>query len=64
MSSALLVAAALDAGTILALASLGLLINEKAGILNLGAEGMMLCSVLAGFAALGQSGRSLVHICR
>ena len=52
MSSALLVAAALDAGTILALASLGLLINEKAGILNLGAEGMMLCAAVARFASV------------
>ena len=60
MSSALLVAAALDAGTILALASLGLLINEKAGILNLGAEGMMLCSALAGFAAVVHTGSSVM----
>ena len=34
---ALLLAATLNAGTVLALASLGLLINEKAGVLNLGA---------------------------
>jgi ABC-type uncharacterized transport system permease subunit len=45
---ALLVAATLNAGTVLALASLGLLINEKVGIVNLGAEGMMLCAALAG----------------
>ena len=59
MSSALLVAAALDAGTILALASLGLLINEKAGILNLGAEGMMLCAALAGFVTVVHTGSTL-----
>ncbi|MDP4609538.1 MAG: ABC transporter permease [Burkholderiaceae bacterium] len=58
MNSALLIAAALDAGTILALASLGLLINEKAGILNLGAEGMMLCAALAGFATVVHTGSS------
>ena len=51
-SIALLFAASLNAGTVLAIASLGLLINEKAGIVNLGAEGMMLCAALAGFAAL------------
>ena len=34
---ALLWAATMNAGTVLALASLGLLINEKAGIVNLGA---------------------------
>ena len=59
MSSALLIAAALDAGTILALASLGLLINEKAGILNLGAEGMMLCAALAGFATVVHTGSAV-----
>ncbi len=53
---ALLIAASLNAGTVLAIASLGLLINEKAGIVNLGAEGMMLCSALAGFAAVVHTG--------
>jgi general nucleoside transport system permease protein len=48
--AALLIAAALAAGTPMALAGLGLLINERAGVLNLGAEGLMLVSALAGFA--------------
>ncbi len=47
---ALLVAATIASGTPLALAGLGLLLNEKAGILNLGAEGMMLVAAIAGFA--------------
>jgi general nucleoside transport system permease protein len=47
---ALLLAATLAAGTPLAVAGLGLLINEKAGVLNLGAEGMMLMAAVAGFA--------------
>lgn len=51
-SYALLLAATLNAGTVLALASLGLLINEKVGIVNLGAEGMMLCAAVAGFATV------------
>jgi len=55
-SYALLIAATLNAGTVLAIASLGLLINEKAGIVNLGAEGMMLCAALAGFAAVVHTG--------
>jgi ABC-type uncharacterized transport system permease subunit len=55
-SYALLLAATLNAGTVLALASLGLLINEKAGIVNLGAEGMMLCAALAGFATVVHTG--------
>ncbi|MDR0274397.1 MAG: ABC transporter permease [Burkholderiaceae bacterium] len=53
---ALLLAAALNAGTMLALAALGLLVNEKAGIVNLGAEGMMLCAALAGYAATVHTG--------
>ena len=47
---ALLLAATLNAGTVLAFAALGLLINERAGIVNLGAEGMMLVAAVAGFA--------------
>ena len=46
----LLLAATLNAGTVLAFAALGLLINEHAGIVNLGAEGMMLVAAIAGFA--------------
>ena len=55
-SYALLIAATLNAGTVLAIASLGLLINEKAGIVNLGAEGMMLCAAIAGFATVVHTG--------
>ena len=57
---ALLVAATLNAGTVLALAALGLLINEKAGIVNLGAEGMMLCAAIAGFATVVHTGSDLL----
>jgi ABC-type uncharacterized transport system permease subunit len=57
---ALLIAASLNAGTVLAIASLGLLINEKAGIVNLGAEGIMLCAALAGFAGVVHTGSGLV----
>ncbi len=58
-ANALLLAATLNAGTVLAIAALGLLINEKAGIVNLGAEGMMLCAALAGFAAVVHTGSDL-----
>jgi simple sugar transport system permease protein len=57
-STALLLAATLSAGTVLAIAALGLLINEKAGIVNLGAEGMMLCAALAGFVTVVHTGNS------
>jgi general nucleoside transport system permease protein len=55
-SYALLLAATLNAGTVLAIAALGLLINEKAGIVNLGAEGIMLCAAIAGFATVVHTG--------
>ncbi len=53
---ALLVAATLNSGTVLAFAALGLLINERAGIVNLGAEGMMLVAAVAGFATAVHTG--------
>ena len=59
-SYALLIAATLNAGTVLAIASLGLLINEKAGIVNLGAEGIMLCAALAGFATVVHTGSDIM----
>ena len=59
-SYALLFAATLNAGTVLAIAALGLLINEKAGIVNLGAEGMMLCAAIAGFATVVHTGSDVM----
>ena len=53
---ALLIAATLNAGTVLALAGLGLLINERSGIVNLGAEGLMLIAAIAGFATAVTTG--------
>ncbi len=58
--SALLLAAALSAGTPLAIAALGLLVNEKAGVVNLGAEGMMLLAAVAGFATALHTGSDLL----
>jgi simple sugar transport system permease protein len=51
-----LIAATLNAGTVLAIAALGLLINERAGVVNLGAEGMMLVAAIAGFATCAGTG--------
>ncbi|MCY7314240.1 MAG: ABC transporter permease [Rubrivivax sp.] len=53
---ALLIAATLNAGTVLAIAGIGLLINERAGVLNLGAEGMLLVAAIAGFATAVHTG--------
>lgn len=49
-SLALFLSSSVNAGTVLALAALGLLGNERAGVVNLGAEGMMLVGALAGYA--------------
>jgi simple sugar transport system permease protein len=57
---ALLAAATLAAGTPLVLAGLGLLVNERAGVLNLGAEGILLISAVAGFAATHHGGSEAV----
>ena len=57
---ALLLAATLNAGTVLAIAGLGLLINERAGIINLGAEGLMLVAAIAGFATAVGTGSDLL----
>jgi simple sugar transport system permease protein len=53
---ALLAAATLSAGTPLAIAAMGLLLNERAGVLNLGSEGMMLIAAVTGFAVAFHSG--------
>ena len=55
-SVALLLAATLNSGTVLAFAALGLLINERAGIVNLGAEGIMLVAAVAGYASAVHTG--------
>jgi simple sugar transport system permease protein len=59
---ALLIAATLNAGTVLAIAGLGLLINERAGIVNLGAEGIMLVAAIAGFATAVNSGSDVLAL--
>jgi general nucleoside transport system permease protein len=45
-----IIGSSLNSATPLLLAAIGLLINERAGVLNLGAEGMMLIAAVAGFA--------------
>lgn len=46
----------LSAATPILLAALGETIVERAGVLNLGVEGMMICGALAGFAAAHATG--------
>ncbi len=60
---ALLVAATLAAGTPLAIAGMGLLVNERSGVLNLGAEGIMLVAAVAGFATAYHTGSPWLAFC-
>ena len=57
---ALLLASTFSAGTVLAIAGLGLLINERAGIVNLGAEGIMLVAAVAGYATAFHTGNDWI----
>lgn len=56
ISPALLVASLMVAATPLLLAALGELVVERAGVLNLGVEGMMICGAICGFAAAVATG--------
>lgn len=51
-----LVATVMTAATPLALAALGELVTERAGVLNLGVEGTMLVGAVVGFAAMAITG--------
>lgn len=59
---ALLLASAIASGTPLAIAALGLIVNERAGVINLGAEGLMLVAAIAGFATAVHSGSAVLGL--
>ena len=50
------------ASTPILLAALGELVTEKAGVLNLGVEGMMLCGAVAGFAVAFSTGSTMLGL--
>lgn len=56
-------AAAITAGTPILYASLGELISERAGVLNLGVEGMMLVGAVTGFIIPVQTGSHWLGFC-
>jgi len=58
----ILLDATVRAGTPILFATLGAIINERAGIINLGIEGLMLIGALAGFSGTFLSGSLLVGI--
>lgn len=58
----ILLDATVRAGTPILFATLGAILNERAGIINLGIEGLMLIGALAGFAGTYSSGSLLVGV--
>ena len=60
ISPALLLASLIVAATPILLAALGELVVERAGVLNLGVEGMMITGAICGFAVAVNSGSPLV----
>lgn len=56
----LLIASLMVAATPILLAAIGELVVEKAGVLNLGVEGMMIVGAIAGFATAVESGSPLL----
>ena len=55
--AASLIALTMNAGTPLLLAALGVAINERSGVVNLGTEGMMLVAAVVGFATTLYTGQ-------
>jgi ABC-type uncharacterized transport system permease subunit len=57
-----IVAVAIRAGTSLLYAAIGEIFTERAGVLNLGVEGMMILGAVSGFAAAFHSGNAWVGV--
>ena len=55
-AAATLIAASIAAGTPMLLAAIGILVHERTGVVNLGAEGMMLAAAVVAFAITHDSG--------
>lgn len=60
ISPVLLIAAILTAATPILLAAIGELVVEKAGVLNLGVEGMMITGAICGFATAVETGSPML----
>lgn len=58
MNPIIILHAGIATGTILLFATLGAILSERAGILNLGVEGMMLLGAMAGFSTALSSGNA------
>ena len=62
ISPALLIASLMVAATPLLLAAIGELVVEKAGVLNLGVEGMMIVGAICGFATTVETGSPFMGV--
>ena len=62
ISPTLLIASLMVAATPLLLAAIGELVVEKAGVLNLGVEGMMIVGAICGFAVTVETGSPFVGV--
>ena len=62
MDITLILAAGVASGTILLFAALGEIFAERAGVLNLGVEGMMLLGAVAGFSVTASTGNPWVGL--
>jgi general nucleoside transport system permease protein len=58
MDFSLILAAGIATGTVLLFASVGEIFSERAGVLNLGVEGMMLIGAVAGFSTAVSTGNA------
>jgi len=62
MDLSLILAAGVASGTVLLFAALGEIFAERAGVLNLGVEGMMLIGAVAGFSVAASTGNPWVGL--
>ena len=62
MDPTIILAAGVASGTVLLFASVGEIFAERAGVINLGVEGMMLIGAVVGFGTAVASGRSSMSL--
>ena len=62
MDLTLVLAAGIAAGTVLVFAAVGEIFAERAGVLNLGVEGMMLMGAVAGFSTSAATGNAWLGV--
>ena len=64
MDLQLIMAAGIAVGTILLFAAVGEILAERAGVINLGVEGMMLIGAVVGYATAVSTGNAWLNSAR